>query len=219
MRISILTEGVSEFKSLPLLYSQIHAKISTRSQIVKTLKVNVQPDAAYGQIVASCRPNLAIAQRISDRVIVLLDREQQQQCPGELAERLENEFNKIASVPVRVALKDRMYENWLLADLDSLRSYPARYAVDSSAQRKICPNKADSVDGLSEIKRLVKNGDYSKTSDSDKICRKADIEKIAANSRSFRHFLHLVGHEAYRDACRFPVQPARPAATKRRKRS
>ncbi|WP_082109640.1 DUF4276 family protein [Mycobacterium sp. UM_Kg1] len=218
MRIAILTEGDGEFRSLPLLYAQLHASMPDRTRIVKTLKISVQPDAEHGQLVAACRPSLALARAVADRIIVLLDREQQQRCPGEVAQQLETEFKKIAEIPVRVALKDRMYENWLLADLDALRMQPARFGVDAAAQRKVCPNKADSIDGLREIKRLVKNGDYSKTSDSDKICRKANVEKMAANSRSFRHFLHLVGHESYRDVCCSPVQPAQRGAKKRRGR-
>ncbi|MBI3215920.1 MAG: DUF4276 family protein [Mycobacterium sp.] len=217
MKIAILTEGDGEFKSLPQLYEQLHDKMPNRTRIVKTLKISVQPDAEHGQLVAACRPNLALARAVADRIIVLLDREQQQQCPGGVAQQLEDEFKKIAKVPVQVVLKNRMYENWLLADLDALRSQPARFAVDAAAQRKICPNKADSIDGLREIKRLVKNGDYSKTSDSDKICRKANVEKMAANSRSFRHFLHAVGHESYRDVCRLPAQLAQTTGPKKRR--
>lgn len=215
MRITILTEGVSEFKSLPLLYPQL--QLPSRARIVKTLKINAQPDAPYPQVIASCQPILAIAKRISDKVVVLLDREQQQECPGEIAHHLESEFLRIAGTEVQVALKDRMYENWLISDIDALKSYPRRFAVDSAAEKRISPNKADNLNGLAEIKRMVSNGQYSKTEDSDRICKAAKVDRIAQNSRSFRHFLHVLGHETYRDGCQHPAG-GRAAGSKRRKR-
>jgi hypothetical protein len=220
MKIAILTEGLSEFKSLPLLYPQLHQRMPARSKIVQTLKVSAQPDATFPQIVASCRPSLVIASRLSDMIIVLLDREQQQSCPGELSSLLEKEFTKATSTPVRVALKDRMFENWLISDIEALRSQPKRFAVDSAAERRISPDKADSVNGLVVIKRMVKNGQYSKTEDSERICRTARVERIAQNSRSFRHFLHVLGHDSYKDGCKLPgrSQTRRGSRVNRRSR-
>ena len=219
MRIAILTEGISEFKSLPLLYPQLHAHMPARSKIVKTLKINVQPDAHYAQVIASCRPSLAVARSVSDKILVLLDREQQQRCPGHLADELERAFNKEnGDGTVRVVLKDRTYENWLIADLDALRAHPGRFMVDNSAEKKIMPNKADSLNGLSQIKRMMRNGEYSKTQDSERICRTADVRNMGQHSRSFRHFLHLLGYEPYRDECRLPVRPQHSHPGQRRRR-
>jgi hypothetical protein len=218
MRITILTEGLSEFRSLPLLYPQLHQKMPARSRIVKTLKVNASPEAPYPQIVASCKPSLAIASRISDMVIVLLDREQQQECPGEIADRLEQSFKRLAEIPVRVALKDRMYENWLIADLEALKSHPRRFSVDRSIERRVVPNRADAVNGLTELKRIVIHDQYDKVVDSEIICRAAAVNRIAQNSRSFRHFLHVLGHKDYKDTCRAPTAQRRPARKARRKR-
>jgi len=216
MKIAILTEGVSEFKSLPILYAQLHEKMPARSRIVQTLKVNAQPDASFPQIVAACRPSLVIASKLSDMIILLLDREQQQTCPGAIANLLEKEFMKVTSTPVRVALKDRMYENWLISDLEALKSHPKRFSFDSAVERRICPDKADSVNGLAVIKRMVKSGQYSKTEDSDRICRTAKVERIAENSRSFRHFLHVLGHDSYRKGCKLPAPAqARPRSSRR----
>lgn len=216
MRIAIITEGVSEFKSLPQLYPQLHANMPARSKIVKTLKVNAQPDAPYRRIIASCRPSLIIASQICDMLIVLLDREQQADCPGKIADVLEKEFMKIVDKPVRVALKDRMYENWLISDLHALRSHPKRFNVDGAVEKKISPNKADTVNGLALIKRMIINGEYSKIEDSDKICKAAVVERMAENSRSFRHFLHVLGHHSYKDGCRSPTKQRIAQSKKRR---
>jgi hypothetical protein len=60
--------------------------------------------------------------RNHDVVVVLLDRETQNQGPAEIAAALEREFaRKAYGVPVRVVVKDRQFENWLVADLDALR--------------------------------------------------------------------------------------------------
>ncbi|WP_430755387.1 DUF4276 family protein [Mycolicibacterium septicum] len=217
MKITILTEGLSEFKSLPLLYPQLQKKMPTRSRIVKTLIINASPDAPHPQLITSCKPNLAIAARISDMAIILLDREQQQDCPGVIATRLEDGFNRVSNIPVKVVLKDRMYENWLISDLEALKSQPKRFSVDRSVEKRIMPNKADSVNGLLELKRIVVSGQYDKVSDSDKICRCAATDRMAQNSRSFRHFLHVLGHTDYKNSCRIPNVSSKPAASKRRK--
>jgi len=218
MRIVILTEGISEFKSLPRLYPQLHEKMPAGSKIVNTLKVTAQPDASFSRIVAACRPSLIIASQICDMVIVLLDREQQQDCPGKIASLLEKEFMKATNKPVRVALKDRMFENWLISDLEALKKHPRRYIVDNAVEARISPNKADTVNGMTAIKRMIANGEYSKTQDSDRICKAASVDRIASNSRSFRHFLHVLGHASYKDACRLPANSSSGQSAKRRKR-
>jgi len=135
----------------------------------------------------------------------LIDREQQEACPGQIATLLEQEFGrKGTNLAVRVALKDRTFENWLIADLGALQSQPARFAVTAAISRCVEPDKADRCDAEKIIKKAAANGQYDKITDAERISTKLDIESAARNSRSFRHFLHILGHSSYRSQCRLP---------------
>lgn len=217
MRIALITEGASEFKSLPLLFPQLHNKMPGRSKIVRILRVNVSPDAPHPHVVSSCRPLLSIAASIADLAIVLLDREQQPEPPGEIASKLEERFNSSSAIPVRVVLKDRMFENWLISDLNGLKAHPKRFPVDNALMRQVTPDKADRIDALGELKR-ISAGKYDKVPDGNRLCKTAAVENIAENSRSFRHLLHLLEYQPYKSACRKPLTRSGATTAGRKKR-
>lgn len=221
MNVVILTEGASEFKSLPVLFSQINSKLTHGLRVVDILKINATPHAPLPQVAASCKGLLAIAARKADMVVVVLDRETQMECCGQIAHALEQRLSRMVDVEVRVTLKNRMYENWLIADVEALRAHPRRYAVTDGLVRQIAPNKADHLDALAVLKRIVVSGQYDKMRDSSVICRSAQIERIAENSRSFRHFLHVLRHEEYKHQCRAVARKnrTRRASLQERERS
>lgn len=203
MKIAILTEGVSEFKSLPILYSQIHAQIN--ALVMKPLKISTSPDAPTNAIVRECQSKILMAERSgANRVVLILDREQQQGCPGIIAESIEAAINKTSALPVSVVLKNRTYENWLIADVDGLKTLKGRFNIDRSFVSKVKPDKADSVDGYVLLNRASRRGEYDKVPDGEKIAKTMNVSRAAANSRSFRHFLHVLGYGAYREGCRLP---------------
>ncbi|MBQ7803064.1 MAG: DUF4276 family protein [Rhodococcus sp.] len=202
-----MTEGDGEFKSLPFLYAQISRSIPGKVLIAKPLRVHTTPDAPVGQIVAACRAPLQLAAGGGASLIVLLiDREKRTTRPGEIAKELESALAKKVDVEVRVAIKDRMFENWLIADLGALRAQPGRFNVSPALAKRVEPNKADMLSAGAEIKRIiVGSGQYEKVKDGERICKRADVDVMARHSRSFRHFLHVLGHELYRDQCARPV--------------
>jgi hypothetical protein len=143
-----------------------------------------------------------IAAAYADLIIVLLDREQQSDCPGKIANTLESGFARIINKPVRVAIKNSKYENWLIGDLGALKAHPKRYNVTAALEKRVVPNKADNLDAEAELKRSIIKGQYDKVPDSDLILKSADVDSLAKNSRSFRHFLHILRCEPYRHQCR-----------------
>lgn len=207
MKIAIITEGISEFKSLSLLYMQLYAKMPANWQVLTPLRVNVTPDAPIPQVARACKPVLVAVARSADRVLVLLDREQQDECSGDIAKAVEHRLSGIVSVPVAVVIKNRTYENWMISDLGALRSCPGRFSVTNRLEQRVLPNKADNVDAYTELKRVALDGQYDKIRDSLQICRAAKVEAMAGNSRSFRHFLHLLQYGPYRSQCRLPARP------------
>lgn len=170
------------------------------------LKINVSPDAPALSIAKACRSRLIIAHaKGASLAVLVLDRETQSASPGDIASAIATEL--VLSRPpldVSVVIKDRMFENWLVADLDALEAQPGRFKVTPAIRRAVEPNKADGCDALSLLKRAVVGTQYDKVSDASRILKRADVSRSAANSRSFRHFLHALGDKYYSKQCKKP---------------
>ena len=98
---------------------------------------------------------------------------------------------------VAVAVKNRMYENWLVSDPQALRSMSARFRLTTGQVRSVSNDRADSVDGLRLLKRIAQGKAYGKVADAVEIMGRADALRMASNSRSFRRFLRVIGHPSY----------------------
>lgn len=205
MKVAFITEGVSEFKSLPSLYAQL--RLLSGNVFLSPLKVNVSPDAPPRVIARECRSRLLIAQaKGADLAVILLDREAQEACSGLIADQIESAATRLCStVKLRVVLKDRMFENWLIADLNALRAQPQRFEVSNATVRRVQPNKADRCDAQRILAHCTKGDRYDKVRDSQAICANIDIEVAARHSRSVRHLLHVLGAPVYSSQCRDPV--------------
>ncbi|MBM0224811.1 DUF4276 family protein [Micromonospora sp. ATA51] len=208
MKVFVITEGVGEYRGLPKLSSQIQA--SCRNTL-KVLKTNVPSDVPVSKVVRQSISNILLAfAENADLVVLLLDREGQDSCCGMVAESIRQELvlsvGNRYSDKIHVVLKDRKFENWLVADLDALKAQPARFKVTPAVVKKVAPNKADAIDAERLLKSIIIGGHYEKVADSSRICERLTVEQAAANSRSFRHFLHIIGHPAYSDGCRAPAR-------------
>ena len=140
--------------------------------------------------------------------VLVLDREQQDGCPGALADALKTEMERLGPWPFRVDVvyKDRALENWLIADLKALRAQRARYDVSSALVRQVEPDKADRVKAIDLLNKAAKGRQYEKIEDGKKIAERVDLLAAARHSRSFRHMLHVLGHVEYPDQCRQPTE-------------
>lgn len=207
MKVVVLTEGDAEFRALPLFLDQLNA-LSPHT-VMRPLKVPVQPDAPPGVIAKACKSRVAIAvAQGADLVIVLLDREQQAAHPGTLAAAVESALAAhCGGARTRVVYKDRLFENWLVADLDALAAQPKRFSVTAARRRRVEPNKADSIDAMTLIKSMALGKGYDKVADAEKICRKIDVPRAAMHSRSLRHFLHVLEVTAYSSGCKAAAAP------------
>ena len=205
MKIAVITEGVSEYKSLPRLYPQIASQ--SPNIVIQTMKVNVSPDAPPAIIARECKSRLLIAADCgAARAVIVLDRERQVDCSGAIAANIASALTQVGrpQLNVQVVLKDRAFENWLIADLDALIKQPKRFKVTQSTRKRIEPNKADKCDALAILNAATMGDHYDKVPDSQRICQNVAVDKAAANSRSFRHFLHVMEYGAYKQQCRNP---------------
>ncbi|MEZ4777290.1 MAG: DUF4276 family protein [Bacteroidia bacterium] len=208
MKIGIILDGSAETKAMNLILPKIPIKSSI--QILPSLYADIQPKASPGQIGKSIesRVNICIKKGAS-QIIVLIDREDREECPGEWAKTLENNFRKkYSSIPIFVVIKNRKFENWLMAAISAFNDLPKRFELSQSFIRKIEPNKADSItDAEAEIHKVVKGNRVRKSIWGQEIAAKCDPDEMGRNSRSFRRFLRLLQHPDYMTQSKDPVNP------------
>jgi hypothetical protein len=203
MKIGVIVDGDAEYRSLPRLL----ARTDAAAVVLHPLKADIQPLAPIGQIVASVKSRLKILlARNVDLVVILLDRETREECPGAFAKSIQEKLKEMCAEPdVAVVVKNRTFENWLVADIDSLEELRGRYKVTTGHRAQIAPNRADYLDATAMIKSMTKGKDYDKVRDAVQILGIAVPERIAENSRSFRRFLRIVGHPKYLNQSRRPA--------------
>lgn len=205
MRVAVVTEGDSEYKALPVLFDQLRGAV-TELEFIKITKLPVQPDGPTEKIRRECAKlgSLFKAKKV-DLVVLILDREQQADPSGAVAQRIASTVSSAVPMNLQVVLKDRAFENWVIADVDALAQMPARFSVTPALRRAVTPNKADRVAAIELLKRASSTGAYDKIRDAERVFSHAKVDKIGRNSRSFRHFLHVLGHPDYVDACKSPA--------------
>ncbi|NQX33589.1 DUF4276 family protein [Herbiconiux sp. VKM Ac-2851] len=205
MRVAIVTEGRSEVGSIPKIIPQLRTR--TGNVVLAPIYAPIPPEASVAVMVRACVKAVRIVQsKNADLVVIVLDREGRQTRPGQLAGDIEAGIRQeISSPSVRVVLKDQMFENWLVADLKALSSQRARFEVTPAMERLVQPDKADHTKAINILNRAVKDGQYEKTTDSKRILEKFDVGRAALHSRSFRHFLHVLGDSEFQHQCRQPA--------------
>lgn len=197
MRVGVIVEGQSEYKALPAIVGEICD--ATEATAVKILHATYDPFANPGRIVRACESRIKqLAGRNYDLAVVLVDRETRTESCQAIASDLEQEFRrKSIEFPISVVVKDRCFENWLIADIQALRQLRARFDVSDGLKRRVQPNRADGAEALRLLKQAAKGDAYGKVDDAARILEKASLGGIAAHSRSFRCFLGRLGHADY----------------------
>jgi hypothetical protein len=206
MKIALLTEGRGEFKAFPNVLDRLAAR--SGHVFLPPSLVDIHPLAKPTVVAKACLPVLRTLKRQqADLAVLVLDREVVPSCSGDRAKELEAAIGAaLAGQPdIKVVLKDRAFENWLVADLAALRAQPGRYAVSESMRKKVEPGKADSCKARELLKTATKGRSFHKVEDAVAICERLDPLRAAAHSRSFRHLLHVLGDPAYAEQCRRPA--------------
>jgi len=206
--VGIIVDGQGEVQALPLLL----VRIGSPHTILQPVLSDVQPLAPLAQIA------LRVAKRVrllhakgAERIVLLLDRESRNGCPGALASALSVLIADRAGLPadvILVVIKDRTFENWLIADPDALRSCSGLFEPSHRFERHIAPDRADHVEALGLLKAWTAKGQsYHKIKAACAICSRLAPLTAAANSRSFRRFLRTIDVPPYTEQSRLPAQP------------
>ncbi|HEU5002617.1 MAG TPA: DUF4276 family protein [Actinomycetota bacterium] len=210
MKIGIVVDGNTEYLGLPAVLEQLK-ELCDAVLMTQPLKANIQPYSNPAVIARACKSRLVqLEAKGADCVVVLLDRETRPECPGELATAIRQQLAILAPVCVgEVVVKDRKFENWVIADLAALRSQPARFRIGNQVARTLS-GQVDGLDAESILEQATLRRPYSKVQDGVQTLRRADHLQMAAHSRSFRRFLRVLQHAQYETQSRVPVAPAGP---------
>ena len=196
MKIGIVVDGDAESQALRLLTKRIDIE---DVQLLAPAYANMQPKSAPGQIAQSAKSRIDILlARKANKIVVLVDREDRDECPPAFARQIKQAFAQLGYDDITVVVKNRTFENWLIADIDALKELSGLFSVTRSFERTVSPNKADNVgDAEALLKKIAIKRRFHKRRDASAITAVQEALEMARNSRSFRRFLRVVGHPQY----------------------
>lgn len=133
------------------------------------------------------------------RIVVAIDREAVSTCPGALASDLKAEIRRqdraglLTNVPLEIVIKNRTYENWLIADPDGLDVLQGRFRLSRRIVDQVRTSGADGIDAYRILRRAAQLNAYDKVEDAVRITKVSRPSRAAKHSRSFRKFLRSIG--------------------------
>lgn len=206
MTLAIIVDGEAEFYALPALLDKIEGDIG--QPILRPYRANIQPYAPPGVIAKACKDRVQQALgRGADRIVVLLDRELRDDCPGDIASAVSSALCNIVPCQLFVVIKDRTFENWVIADVGALEAQPARFRDCHIVRNAVVPNRADAASAKQLLDRVVRGRAYDKIADARRTLERADPQKMAEHSRSFRRLLRILGDPTYSAQSANPAVP------------
>jgi hypothetical protein len=181
--IGLIVEGDSEFYALPRLVNVFPGRCSPLRAInLGGLGSHMIPAQVAKRVAGKVRVHLAAGRK---HVVVCIDREQREECPGTFAKSVLTSINAtIGPVPnfrVDVVVADRTFETWLLAGADGLFE---QGFLQQSLKRPHCFEGElgeQGKKGVVELSRLL-GRPYSKTGDGPRLFEKLDFQA----ARDFR---------------------------------
>ena len=205
MKIGIIVDGDAESQALVNLVAQCSG---AKTQIIKPVYADIQPKASYKQIAAKAVDRIDfLRSKNASKIVLLIDREDWDKCAVEIKKGLEDALKELGHDNVAVVVKERKFENWLIADLTALRSMPGRFVLTKAFENQVRLDRADGVVDAEKLLNSVvasRTPEYHKRRDAQAITSKQDLLRLACNSRSFRRFLRLLGHSVYAKQSKIP---------------
>ena len=136
-------------------------------------------NVAIDAVVARAASLIRLQQGRTSPSIILFDREDRAEPASFIAQEVSTKLSQILPAErIVVGVADRMIENWILADWESLRSLAPNLPQ--------APATTDGLNGNAVLRRLLSN--YSKTLDGPKLLRSARATFIQLQSQSFAAF-------------------------------
>lgn len=189
LTVGLIVEGESAIATIPQLLQHIDLKISG------PIKFGGQPcecsDVVFEEFVRHKIVPAARAMVLKNvsLVVVVIDREYREKCPGKFAEDIQRiildtmqvRYSYTGSPPVSVVCADRMLENWLIADPKGILAH--NYIVKDLSSK--VGTISDGKDGLTLLKEAYAPGrSYHKRMDAPKLACKVRVLERDVRIRS-----------------------------------
>lgn len=164
----------------------------TEQKIIQTICPNIPVQRINCN--GDCVELSAIARRVASLVtvlnnkyypiIIIIDRESRKEKFSDISEKLTDEIKSLGiNNDIIVNVADRMFENWILADIESLKK-----------NRKISASKLkatyENTNGKAQLKKLLET--YHETTDGVELFLSSNPKTIKKNSESFNRFVENV---------------------------
>jgi len=193
MKIGLLVDGQAEYRAFPHLLP----RLGSPHQILQPLFCDIQPFAPPAQMALAASKRFPILlSKGADLIVILVDKETRQDCTVELAQAVEREAKarlEAPAVELCVVLKVSMFENWLVADPQTLGGLTGLFENVERIEKQVAPGRADGVAALDLLKSCSRTRSYHKVDGAMAICKQLDPVRAAENSRSFRKLLKVLG--------------------------
>ncbi len=189
--MGLVVEGQSEYHAVPELLERLGERRTTPA-VFQGQGSEMTPEAVVNRMIGCVRAQLSKKIR---RLLVILDRENREECAPSLARRIYDALvRRLAKEGVHspcaisVICPDRMFENWLLADPRGLSEH--KYILDSCGTN--APANVDGSDGKNDLSKLfVANRKYAEGKMTGDLARniRAECTVVQKRSRSLRKFV------------------------------
>ena len=191
--VGLVVEGDTEYEALPLLHKMklVPCCPPLKASNIRGLGANMSPRAIAQAV---CQQVVAHIVAGRSRVLVCLDREDRDDCPGDLAKAIEKELEaelrntsigqKKRPHEVSVVIANRAFEAWILADAGGLharqifRRAPSFHCFEGQMGKR-------RQMGVVEIRELWER-EYRKTTDGPRLFEKlrfSDARKCGKGQR------------------------------------
>lgn len=209
MRVGVIVDGQAEFKAIGTI---VQRSACTHIEVCKVLYADLQPRAQPRKLARAARSRMKILAEgyAVDLIVVLLDAEDRTRCSPDIVRHftpaLREELDAIShNTDLELVVKTITFENWLAADPDGLRAMPRRFPGWERIRNAVSQDRADSANALELLRRNVDpKTAFHKVLDARRIAEHLVPERAARNSRSFRRFLRVIGHQNYTVQSRNP---------------
>lgn len=196
-RLGLVVEGESEYFAIPILLQKAGAspgqKVVFRGQGTQSpIPILVQK-----RLLPATR---ALTLRSHSKVLVVIDREDRPDCPGDFAQRvcselvrqLESTYGYRGTPPIVVVVADRTLENWLIADPQGIRQHAY---ISRDIARRVGSN-ADGLDAIRILQWAYRPGKYyHKTKDGPALAARVRVlqQGVRRCSKSLDKLLREAG--------------------------
>jgi hypothetical protein len=186
LTLGLVVEGEADYGAIPLLLKTAGATVG-RGMVFRGQSVGCSVEMLVRRKLLS-HTRAQILKGYS-KVLVIVDREDRNDCPGEFAQRVQNElvgqlqanYNYPGTPPVSVVCADRCLENWLIADPEGIGEHSY---IQKDISRRV-GNNADSKDAVGILHWAYgPRRFYDKSRDASQIAARVRTDRGEVRKRS-----------------------------------